>query len=146
MLLHRRNRRAKGHTTFKVVLGAGTIASSPAIAAKLADTGAVALYATDAERVRLHWRNDTWLVISCEMCGIEQIDIMERRNRLGPVQVLYEGFPKGVAGDITDAGLDSLVEERLRDEGGTRKQSPVGQNAAAALGTAPTQMSHPRPR
>jgi hypothetical protein len=55
-----------------------------------------AFVATNAGKVRVQWvRRDT-LVVTCEACGLQSIDVMKRVDHLGSVTVLHRGVPPAV--------------------------------------------------
>ena len=88
-------RHALDSDTYKVVVAAGAPPADAAVA-RLADTAYV-VHATAAGALALRWAGDTALTVVCAGCGLEAFDVMERRDRLGPVRVTYEGFPRGTA-------------------------------------------------
>ncbi len=57
------------------------------------------LIATWAKAVRLRWRDDRTLLVVCDSCGLRPIDIIAKRDRDGPVTILYQGFPEHTASD-----------------------------------------------
>ncbi len=96
LLVRHVSRAALSSDTYKVAVAAGRPPTAAAAVARLADTAFV-LYATRAGTVELRWASDTALTVVCAGCGLEAVDVMERRDRLGPVRVAYEGFPRGTA-------------------------------------------------
>ena len=97
LLVRHINRAALSSDTYDVLVAAGRPPATAAGVARLSDTAVAALHATGAVGVGLRWAGDTALTLVCANCGLEAIDVMERRDRIGPVWVAYEGFPRGTA-------------------------------------------------
>ena len=67
-----------------------------AISASNADLPA-AFVATSAKGVRLLWKDDETLQVACESCGLQSIDIVKKLEHVGPIKIVYVGFPVGTA-------------------------------------------------
>jgi hypothetical protein len=52
------------------------------------------LVATHGQNVAIQWSGTNALSITCEGCGINPIDIMEKKESVDSVSVTYVGFPK----------------------------------------------------
>ena len=53
--------------------------------------------ATNARRVTLNWKNSNTLVVVCDSCGIEAVDISKKLERIGSSTLTYYGFPRHTA-------------------------------------------------
>lgn len=76
---------------FVLILPATVPADSAHIANNL---DRAALKATRALELKLAWQGDSVLTISCDDCGMEQLDVARRRDRVDSVRLLYDGVPK----------------------------------------------------
>lgn len=56
-----------------------------------------ALVATNARRLVLKWENSRTLLVICDSCGIEAIDVDKKLDHLGPTKIIYQGFPDHTA-------------------------------------------------
>jgi hypothetical protein len=56
-----------------------------------------ALVATKASKVRLRYENPSTLLVTCDACGLEAIDIMQKLDHLGATSIRYQGFPQHTA-------------------------------------------------
>ncbi|HEY0796166.1 MAG TPA: hypothetical protein VGD64_10335 [Acidisarcina sp.] len=56
-----------------------------------------ALVATKARRVVLRWQDSGTLVVICDSCGIEAIDVSKKLDHLGFTKIIYQGFSKHTA-------------------------------------------------
>ena len=56
-----------------------------------------ALVATKARRVVLRWEDNGNLLVICNSCGIEAIDISKKLNHLGTTKIVYQDFPEHTA-------------------------------------------------
>jgi hypothetical protein len=56
-----------------------------------------ALVATKARRVVLKWQGSGTLLVICDSCGIEAIDVSKKLDHLGPTKIIYQGFPEHTA-------------------------------------------------
>jgi hypothetical protein len=56
-----------------------------------------ALVATKASKVKLHYENPSTLLVICDACGLEAIDIMRKRDHIGDTTIVYQGFPQHTA-------------------------------------------------
>jgi hypothetical protein len=56
-----------------------------------------ALVATGAQRVVLKWENSGTLLVICDACGIEAIDISKKLDHIGSTKIVYQGFPEHTA-------------------------------------------------
>ena len=52
------------------------------------------LVATHGQKVGIQWLGTNALSITCADCGINPIDIMEKKGNVDSVSVTYVGFPK----------------------------------------------------
>jgi hypothetical protein len=59
--------------------------------------GRAALVATYATKLQLNWENNSNLHVICKSCGLTPINIEKKLDRLGSIQIVYEGFPAGMA-------------------------------------------------
>jgi len=55
------------------------------------------LVATRAEKVRLRWQSNDTLLVICDSCGLEAIDINKKLDHVGSVKIIYQGFPEHTA-------------------------------------------------
>jgi hypothetical protein len=55
------------------------------------------LMATYASRVRVRWQDNDTLVATCDSCGLRAIDVIRKRDHLGSLKVIYQGFPEHTA-------------------------------------------------
>jgi hypothetical protein len=72
-----------------------------------------ALVATNADKVKLQWQGNNTLVVVCDACGLEQINIEEKLDHIGNTRLIYRGFPSGKASDLSEADLKALVDRDL---------------------------------
>ena len=56
-----------------------------------------ALVATKASRLKLAYDNPSTLLVTCEACGVEAIDIMKKLDHVGDTTIRYQGFPQHTA-------------------------------------------------
>lgn len=56
-----------------------------------------ALVATLAGKVQLRWQNSDTLLVICDSCGLEAIDISKKLDRIGSIRIIYQGFPEHTA-------------------------------------------------
>jgi hypothetical protein len=56
-----------------------------------------ALVATKASRVVLRWNDSETLLVICDSCGIEAIDVSKKLDHLGTTKIVYQGFPEHTA-------------------------------------------------
>jgi hypothetical protein len=49
--------------------------------------------ATSANKVQLRWQDDATLLVICDSCGLEAIDIEKRLNNVGSIKIIYQGVP-----------------------------------------------------
>ncbi len=56
-----------------------------------------ALVATKASRVELKWDPSGTLLVSCDSCGIQAIDVSKELDHLGSTKIVYQGFPEHTA-------------------------------------------------
>jgi len=54
---------------------------------------ASALVATLAGKVQLRWQYKDTLVVICDGCGLEAVDISKKLEHLGSTKIIYQGFP-----------------------------------------------------
>ena len=70
----------------------------PAKALNSKDIGdSSALVATEARRVALRWQDSGTLLVICDSCGIEAIDVSKKLDHLGATKIIYHGFPQHTA-------------------------------------------------
>lgn len=53
------------------------------------------LVATKAQGVLLEWLGPNDLAITCSKCGLNKIDVIERRTNWKSIRITYTGFPDG---------------------------------------------------
>jgi hypothetical protein len=58
-----------------------------------------ALVATRAGSVELRWQDNRTLLVVCNSCGLEAIDISKKLDHIGRVKIIYQGFPEHTAYD-----------------------------------------------
>ena len=56
-----------------------------------------ALVATSATKIQLRWQNNDTLLVVCEACGLEAIDISKKLDHVRSIKVIYQGFPEHTA-------------------------------------------------
>lgn len=56
-----------------------------------------ALVATKASRVVLKWDSNETLLVICDSCGIQAIDVSKKLDHLGLTNIIYQGFPEHTA-------------------------------------------------
>lgn len=56
-----------------------------------------ALIATRAGRVQLRWQDNSTLLVLCESCGLQAIDISKKLDHVGSTKIIYQGFPGHIA-------------------------------------------------
>jgi hypothetical protein len=57
------------------------------------------LVATLANNVQLEWQSENSLLVLCNSCGLEAVDIEKKTYRAGAVAVVYQGFPQHIANE-----------------------------------------------
>lgn len=50
--------------------------------------------ATRGNRVKIRWESNDSLLVICDSCGLETIDLVQKWDHVGPVKVFYQGFPR----------------------------------------------------
>jgi hypothetical protein len=55
------------------------------------------LVATLAGKVKLRWQSDNTLLVICDSCGLEAVDISKKLDQIGSVNINYQGFPEHTA-------------------------------------------------
>lgn len=61
------------------------------------DRDSAALIATRADSLRLKWNSDTELLVVCDRCGMESVDIMQSRASAAGVRIKFLGLPSSDA-------------------------------------------------
>jgi hypothetical protein len=56
-----------------------------------------ALVATAAGKVQLRWQDKDTLLVVCDSCGLEAIDISKKLDHVGSIRIIYQGFPEHTA-------------------------------------------------
>jgi hypothetical protein len=56
-----------------------------------------ALVATRSDKVRLRWQSNDALLVICDSCGLEPIDIEKKLDHVGSIKIIYQGFPEHTA-------------------------------------------------
>ena len=56
-----------------------------------------ALVATLAGKVQLRWQDRDTLLVICDRCGLEAVDISKKLDNLGSTKIVYHGFPAHTA-------------------------------------------------
>lgn len=56
-----------------------------------------ALVATWASKVQFRWQGNSTLIVICDSCGLKAIDISKKLDHIGPVKIVYQGFPEHTA-------------------------------------------------
>jgi hypothetical protein len=56
-----------------------------------------ALVATLAGKVQLRWQGNDTLLVVCDSCGLEAIDISKKLDHIGTTKIVYHGFPEHTA-------------------------------------------------
>jgi hypothetical protein len=56
-----------------------------------------ALVATKASKVILRYENSSTLLVICNACGLEAVDIMQKRDHVADTKIVYQGFPQHTA-------------------------------------------------
>jgi hypothetical protein len=69
-----------------------------AIAARNIGDSAV-LVATWASKVQLRWEGNDGLLVICDACGLEAINIEKKLDHAGSTKITYQGFPAHTAYD-----------------------------------------------
>jgi hypothetical protein len=80
---------------FLIVVPAGRSLTDAINARNIGESAA--LVATNAARLRLHWQDSETLVVVCNSCGLQAIDISKKLDRLGATKIVYQGFPEHTA-------------------------------------------------
>lgn len=71
---------------------------NPAEAINVRDLGgSSALVATRADKVKLRWQNNNTLLVVCDSCGLQAIDISKKLDHIGNTKIVYQGFPEHTA-------------------------------------------------
>jgi hypothetical protein len=55
------------------------------------------LVATSAQKVQLRWQDKDTLLVICDGCGLEAIDISKKLDSMRSTKIVYQGFPKHTA-------------------------------------------------
>jgi hypothetical protein len=55
------------------------------------------LIATWANKVRVRWQSKDALLVICDSCGLEAINISKKLDHAGPIKIIYQGFPEHTA-------------------------------------------------
>jgi hypothetical protein len=56
-----------------------------------------ALVATRADKVQLRWQDNSTLLVICDSCGLQAIDISKKLDHIGNTKIVYQGFPEHTA-------------------------------------------------
>jgi len=56
-----------------------------------------ALVATLANKVQLRWQDNSTLLVVCDSCGLQAIDISKKLDHIGNTKIVYQGFPEHTA-------------------------------------------------
>jgi hypothetical protein len=56
-----------------------------------------ALIATKASRIVLRWDGSETLLVICNSCGIQAIDVNKKLDHIGSTKIVYQGFPEHTA-------------------------------------------------
>lgn len=56
-----------------------------------------ALVATRADKVQLRWQDSSTLLVICNSCGLQAIDISKKLDHIGKTKIVYQGFPEHTA-------------------------------------------------
>ena len=59
--------------------------------------GSSALVATRADKVKLRWQDSNTLLVVCDSCGLQAIDISKKLDHIGNTKIVYQGFPEHTA-------------------------------------------------
>lgn len=62
---------------------------------KIGDSSA--LVATSANKLQLRWQDSGTLLVVCDSCGLQAIDISKKLDRIGNTKIIYQGFPEHTA-------------------------------------------------
>lgn len=96
LLVDRYYHTARVSDGFFLILVPSSQSVSEAINAKNIGNSAV-LIATWASKVRLRWEGNNTLLVGCDSCGLEAIDIIRKLDHFGSIRIIYQGFPKHTA-------------------------------------------------
>ncbi len=80
---------------FLIVIPAGQDAKEAVNARNIGDTAV--LVATSAEKVHLRWRDANTLLVICDSCGLNPINIAKKLGQAGATRIIYQGFPEHTA-------------------------------------------------
>jgi hypothetical protein len=56
-----------------------------------------ALVATLAGKVQLRWQDKDRLMVICDSCGLEAVDISKKLDHIGSTKIVYQGIPEHTA-------------------------------------------------
>jgi hypothetical protein len=80
---------------FLMVIPSGQNLSEAINARNIGDSSA--LVATSANRVPLRWQDSGTLLVVCDSCGLQAIDISKKLDHIGSTKIVYQGFPEPTA-------------------------------------------------
>lgn len=59
-----------------------------------------ALVATWVRKVQLRWQNNDVLLVICDSCGLEAINIEKKLDHVGSTKIVYQGFPERISNSL----------------------------------------------
>jgi hypothetical protein len=80
---------------FLVVIPSNQNANEMINARNIGDSSA--LVATWANKVQLRWQDKDTLLVICDSCGLQPIDISKKLDYIGATRIVYQGFPEHTA-------------------------------------------------
>lgn len=98
LLVDRHYQAARMSDEFFLIVISGSQSADEAIAARHIGDSA-ALVATWAGKVQLHWQSDDALLVTCDSCGLEAINISKKLDHVGSSKIVYHGFPAHIANE-----------------------------------------------
>ena len=94
MLVQRRTHDSLSNDEYYVIVGEATYTTQSLPEAIRKDS---ILVVTRGAAITLKWTTPDELVLRCDRCGIEKIDIIDRKYTWNSIHIRYEGFPNGTA-------------------------------------------------
>ncbi len=98
LLVDRHYAAARVPDEFFLIVILGTQSADEAMRAKHIGDSA-ALVATWASKVQLRWQGNDVLLVSCDACGLEAINIAKKQDHIGSTKITYQGFPAHIANE-----------------------------------------------
>jgi hypothetical protein len=111
---------------FLIVIRRGDNADAAVNARHIDDSSL--LIATRASKVQLRWQGNDALLVICDSCGLEAIDIVKKLDHFGSIKIIYQGFPQHAADSQEGKGVPHPV--LLREKAGGVLEGERGSGVA----------------